>query len=324
VIRIHFTAEDLGRTRFLPEPAPLTELKLALVTLHRRDAAPRFDRWRRAALTRFPESARPLCELVATFSGSMSTICVCGDIDEALDIAQSLTRDQSRRVTSIWLGGRSARAIPSWLHAAADGDRDIRDTVIRACSSAYAAVLRPHWPAICASHHTEIARHGRRQARQGTVDMLTNLVPGARWHATGDAACLEIDTPHHQEIRLQGRGLALAPSAFWAGRPLLAGGPDEPNLLVYPSHTPALLQIGPDDDPLAGILGPTRAAVLRLLGCPTVTKDIARRLGISAASASEHTTALRAARLVSSQRAGKAVLHHATPLGLDLININSR
>jgi DNA-binding transcriptional ArsR family regulator len=150
--------------------------------------------------------------------------------------------------------------------------------------------------------------------------MLTDLVPGACWHDDR----LEIDTPHHREIRLRGRGLALAPSAFWAGPPLLAGAPDEPALLVYPSHTPASLQFGPDHDPLAGILGSTRAAVLRLLGCPTVTKDIARRLGISLASASEHATALRAARLVNSRREGKAVLHHATPLGLDLININSQ
>jgi hypothetical protein len=51
MIRIHFTAEDLALTRFLPEPAPLMELKLALVALHRRDAATRFSRWRRAALT---------------------------------------------------------------------------------------------------------------------------------------------------------------------------------------------------------------------------------------------------------------------------------
>lgn len=295
------------------------ELKLALVTLHRRDASPRFNRWRRAALTRFPESARPLWDLMAAFSGAMSTVAACADMDEALSIARGLGRDQARRVISLWFGA-GGDAVPSWLRDAADGDRDAMQCVIRAFSSAYAAILRPHWPAICASHHTELARHGRRQARQGTVDMLTNLVPGARWHDT----CLEIDTPRHREIRLRGRGLALAPTAFWTGRPLVAGAPDEPILLVYPSHTPALLRIGSDHDPLAGILGHTRAAVLRLLGHPTVTKDVARRLGISPASASEHTTALRAARLVSSHREGKAVLHHATPLGLDLININSQ
>jgi hypothetical protein len=44
MIRIHFTAEDLARTRFLPEPAPLMELKLALITLRRPGAAFRFTR----------------------------------------------------------------------------------------------------------------------------------------------------------------------------------------------------------------------------------------------------------------------------------------
>ncbi len=296
----------------------MTELKLALITLHRRDAAPRFNSWRRATLTRIPESARPVWELVAGFSGALSPTAVCGDIDEALHLARGLTRDQARREIRLWYG-TDGRAVPSLLRDAADGNRDAMQSVTRAFSSAYAAILRPHWPAIRASHHAELAHHGRLLARQGTVGMLTNLVPGARWHD----ACLEIDTPRHREIRLRGRGLALAPTAFWAGQPLLADAPDQPVMLVYPSHTPTLLQVGPDHDPLAGILGPTRAAVLRLLGRPTVTKDIARRLRISPASASEHATALRAARLIISQRDGKAVLHHATPLGLELINTNS-
>jgi len=298
MIRIHFTAEDLARTRFLPEPAPLMELKLALITLRRPDAALRFTRWRRAALTRFPESARPLWELVAGFSGTLSTTAVCGDFDEALDVALGLTRDQARRELCLWYG--TGGAVPSWLRGVADGNRDAGQRLIRAFSSAYAAILRPHWPAIRAGHHTELAHHGRRLVRQGAAGTLTNLVPGARWHDTR----LEIDTPYHREIRLRGRGLALTPTSFWPGPPLLADGPDQPVLLVYPSHTPALLQAEPDRDPLAGVLGPTRAAVLRLLSRPTVTKDIARRIGISPASASEHTTALRAARLIISRRDG--------------------
>ena len=95
-------------------------------------------------------------------------------------------------------------------------------------------------------------------------------------------------------------------------------------MLVYPSHSPSRLPVEPEHDPLVGVLGPTRAAVLRLLSRPTVTKDIADELGISRASASEHATALRAAHLVVSRRDGKAVVHHSTPLGFDLINANSR
>jgi DNA-binding transcriptional ArsR family regulator len=318
-MRIHFTAEDLARIRFLPEPAPLIELKLALIALRRRNAAPRFSRFRRAALTRFPESARPLWDLAASFSGALSATAVCGDLDEALDAVQGLSRDQGRQEASRWFGAGSA-AVPSWLVAVAEGNRDAGQCLIRAFRSAYAAVLQPWWPAIHASYHAELARHGRLLARQGTAGLLTSLTPGGRWLG----ACLEIDTPHQREIRLRGQGLVLAPAAFWAGTPLLAVSPGQPVLLVYPSHTPILLRAGPEHDPLAGVLGPTRAAVLRLLSHPTITKDIARQLGISPASASEHATALRAARLIVSYRDGKAVLHHAAPLGLDLINSNSQ
>jgi hypothetical protein len=120
MIKIHFTAEDLARTRFLPEPAPLTELKLALVTLHRGNAAPRYARWRRAAPTRLPDSTRPLWELVSTFSGAISATAVCGDIDEALDTVRGLTRDQARHEARLWCGGGGG--VPSWLReAAGDG-----------------------------------------------------------------------------------------------------------------------------------------------------------------------------------------------------------
>jgi DNA-binding transcriptional ArsR family regulator len=319
MMRIEFTVEDIARVSFLPEPAPLLELKLALVTLHRRDPAPRLGQWRRATLARFPASARPVWDLVAGFSGSMSTTAVCGDFDEAMETAQHLTRAQANREARIWFGGNE-RVAPSWLRAAADGDRDGGQRLFRGLSSGYVSVLRPYWPAIRAGHHTELARHGRLLARHGAVGVLTNLVAGARWRDT----CLEIDTPHRQEIRLQGQGLTLAPTAFWPRPLLLAGTPDQPVMLVYPSTSPARLQLEPDHDPLAGVLGPTRAAVLRLVGRPAVTKDIAHELGISRASASEHAAALRAAHLIVSRRDGKAVVHHVTPLGFDLINANSR
>jgi DNA-binding transcriptional ArsR family regulator len=319
MIRIEFTVEDIARVSFLPEPAPMLELKPALISLRRRDPAPRLSRWRRAALAGFPASARPLWDLVGGFSGALSTTATCGDFDEALETAQRLTPDQASHEVRLW-SRRDERVVPRWLRAAADGDRDAKQCLIRALSSGYDSVLRPYWPTIRASHHTELARHGRLLARQGAVGVLTGLVAGARWHDT----CLEIDTPQRREIHLRGRGLALAPTAFWSGPPLLADAPGQPVMLVYPSQSPARLQLEPDHDPLEGVLGPTRAAVLRLVSRPTVTKDIARELGISRASASEHTTALRAAHLIVSRREGKAVVHLAAPLGFDLINANCR
>ena len=151
-------------------------------------------------------------------------------------------------------------------------------------------------------------------------DTLTTLLPGARW--CGD--CLQIDSPQERTIRLGGRGLVVTPTAFWTGPPLLGELPDQPVLLAYPAPTTLNLRVGTESDSLAAILGTTRAAVLRLLAVEHTTGDIARRLGISAASASRACCqALRAARLIDSRRDGKAVVHHVTVLGLDLIGANT-
>jgi DNA-binding MarR family transcriptional regulator len=72
---------------------------------------------------------------------------------------------------------------------------------------------------------------------------------------------------------------------------------------------------------LASLIGRTRARVLAAIGAaagPTTT-EIARRLRISPASASEHAYALRAAGLIRTERAGTGVAHRITPLGRALL-----
>ncbi|WP_436848162.1 hypothetical protein [Streptomyces collinus] len=49
------------------------------------------------------------------------------------------------------------------------------------------------------------------------------------------------------------------------------------------------------------------------------TTELSRRLGISAAAASHHATVLREAKLITTRREGKAVLHVLTPLGIALL-----
>ncbi|MFD0536366.1 ArsR/SmtB family transcription factor [Actinomadura luteofluorescens] len=65
------------------------------------------------------------------------------------------------------------------------------------------------------------------------------------------------------------------------------------------------------------MFGRTRAAVIRLVGADgeLTTGTLAARLGVSAASASQHATALRGAGLLTSERRGKTVHHALTPLG---------
>jgi DNA-binding transcriptional ArsR family regulator len=71
---------------------------------------------------------------------------------------------------------------------------------------------------------------------------------------------------------------------------------------------------------LAALLGSTRAVALEALGQGCTTTELARRLDISAATASHHATILRDAGLISTRRHGNGVLHTVTPLGSALLN----
>ncbi|MGW0577145.1 helix-turn-helix domain-containing protein [Streptomyces sp. NPDC002920] len=49
------------------------------------------------------------------------------------------------------------------------------------------------------------------------------------------------------------------------------------------------------------------------------TSQLARRVGLSIASASEHATVLRRAGLVTTHRTGRTRHHSLTPLGAELL-----
>ncbi|WP_405922213.1 winged helix-turn-helix domain-containing protein [Streptomyces sp. NBC_00122] len=52
-------------------------------------------------------------------------------------------------------------------------------------------------------------------------------------------------------------------------------------------------------------------------GCSTT--ELARRLNVSVAAASQHATVLRNANLITTSRRGKSVVHTITPLGAELL-----
>ena len=70
---------------------------------------------------------------------------------------------------------------------------------------------------------------------------------------------------------------------------------------------------------LAALVGRNRAAVLRTIANGCSTTELADRVGISLAAASQHASVLRDAGLITTQRQGSAVLHLITPLGAELL-----
>lgn len=304
---MRFTAEDLLRVRLAARPAPLIELGMAVATLQRDDAV--FTRWARRI--RLPPEARPLLELIPpTATGPLFADPFSEGLDDGVDLVMSTPRGHARSELR-----RAARATP-WTRGLYAGDHGAWRILEGALRAAHDVVIARERARIDAAFRADVTWRRTVLAERGIRDVLTGLYPGSRWNGT----TLEIDVAQDSEHVPGGRGVTLLPSVFWTGRPLVGAHPDGSKLLVYPALTPVPL-IEPDTgDALGALLGGTRAAVLELLVEERTTSELARRLGISAASASAHAKTLRAAGLVASRRTGRSVTHAATPLGLRLLN----
>lgn len=112
----------------------------------------------------------------------------------------------------------------------------------------------------------------------------------------------------------------ISPAAtfHWTGHPHVADLPGHPLVLTYPAGrglplTPA----GADspDEVLAALVGRTRLDAPHLLADLHTTGGLARRLGVSNATASAHAAALRGAGLITTTRAGRSVPHQRTGPG---------
>ncbi|MFI9626317.1 winged helix-turn-helix domain-containing protein [Streptomyces sp. NPDC052042] len=71
--------------------------------------------------------------------------------------------------------------------------------------------------------------------------------------------------------------------------------------------------------PLGTLVGSTRAAVLQALTVSLTTSELARCVGVTPGSASQHASVLRRAGLVSTTRTHTSAIHTLTPLGAALL-----
>jgi len=142
---------------------------------------------------------------------------------------------------------------------------------------------------------------------------------------------LEVQMPMDVDMYLEGRGLSLVPSVFVGKCPNLIHDPSHPSAaprLILPVADERVRGGGLWDWPrsgkasgaaLAALVGRNRAAVLNAVVGGCTTTELAGRVGISLAAASQHASVLRDAGLITSCRQGGAVLHALTPLGADLL-----
>jgi DNA-binding transcriptional ArsR family regulator len=317
VIRIHLTSADYALIRFAARPVPLQELHAALLMLFNPDHATLlFGRWRNRTLRALPAAAESLRDLVPGRYAPAFLDRVEGTLDESFEAMRA--GDAAWIAAELELAYASTRdAAPPWVQDLHRGVRDAWQPVVRAERTAFDALLAPIWPLVQDLHRAELARYAGIVAQYGIGSALTTTVPGSRLH--GGAWELPAKVPAAaRDIQPEGRGVVLLPTFHWTGAPLIADVPDRPVTVTFSAGPglplPSSAGVSPEDA-LAGVLGRTRLSILMLSGGDGLnTTGLARTLGMSAATVSVHTSALRAARLLDSVRHGKSVVHRRTPL----------
>jgi DNA-binding transcriptional ArsR family regulator len=291
--RVRFSGEDLARTRVVPTVGKVGETLFALELLTRGAGGAPFKQWRTSVRGRLSRSAQ-----------SLTTIAQC--VRPFPDLAQLVGDD-------------------AVLTRAADGGAEgHRVRVAAAVRDFYRAALAPYWGRVHDHLETEREVRGRVVLSGGIGLLLGTLHPRVVWDPP------HLLVPGVGDVDLNGRGLLLAPSLFLTGGPRLlphgTRGGAAP-LLVYPVPlNPIAVSVLWDQaedtgggPALGALVGRTRAEMLRALADTCTSSELGRRLGISSAAVSQHTSVLRRSGLIASQRRANTMSHSITPLGVTLL-----
>ncbi|MEV0725128.1 winged helix-turn-helix domain-containing protein [Micromonospora purpureochromogenes] len=333
MLTIHFSQEDILRTRVAPAADPIWELVLSLHLLQGRTRDPLMAHWRRgvARELRRDVTSRQLRLLFALnpprgyFPDFLTPYQSVAGFEAGLDAVRSTPIDLLNRDLTVLAGTNS---LPSSAAALARGEPEVLQLLTDSMTQYRSVALEPYWGRIQAAVEADRNRRARALLDGGAEGLLASLRPTMRW----DSGRLEVhDYPDRRELHLDGRGLLLVPSFFCARTPVALLDPALPPVLVYPVDRLGGLVPAPGEgagpnregsgrEALAALLGRTRAAVLEVSDDGCTTGEVARRLHISPAAASQHTAVLRNAGLLVSQRDRNTVLHTLTPLGRAMLD----
>ncbi|KOU30642.1 ArsR family transcriptional regulator [Streptomyces sp. WM6372] len=308
----------------------------------RRDAR-LFGEWRTETRSRLNSETRLLGALIPSrgyFPDFLTPVEGQYGWDVGLDALRGIRPERMRRELALLGAGTGVGAafgMPSAVSGGADAPvpRRLRDfmeggtkhlpRLLGELRGYHRAAVEPYWTHIQAQIEAERAARGRALLDGGADELLASLPPMLRWRAP----VLECDYPVDRDVRLRGRGLLLQPSFFCRRTAVTLHDPELPPVLVYPaaaqlaSASAAGESIRPLEEQrqrtLGKLVGHTRSVVLRAIGDGATTSELARRAGVSLASASQHACVMREAGLVTTLRRGNAVLHTVTPLGAALL-----
>lgn len=301
-------------------PDVLWETILSFHRLRDRRGATVFGEWRSETRARLNGETRLLAALVPPrgyFPDFLTPPEARDGLDAGLEALAATAPGRLRTELALVVARRgSVPVLPGRLAALAEGRPEQLARLIGVLRSYYRAAVEPYWPHLQARVEADRAVRGRALLDGGAEELLASLPPVLRWRTP----VLEADYPVDRELHLNGRGLLLQPSFFCRGTPVVYRDTELPPVLVYPVAHACEPAFGERRGPSLGkLVGHTRSAVLQAIRNGGTTSELARRAGVSLASASQHAAVLREAGLVVTLRNGNAVLHTLTPLGAALL-----
>ncbi|NEA31269.1 winged helix-turn-helix domain-containing protein [Streptomyces sp. SID13031] len=318
MLRIHFTGQDLARTTLADEPDPLWELLLSLHQLQGRDGAGHYGRWRLRTRRQLPRPGERLLQLAPPSGYSpdfLTPAYAAGSFDAAVERVQSTSRQRIRHELEL-----VRRPSSQWTKDLAEGRADAVNELGQALRTYHRYALAPYWESIRSLVRADLRRQTSHLYDAGIDGLLGKLHATTRW----EAPVLEVMGLPDQDLYLEGRGLRLQASVFCWQFPTKLMDPRLTPVLVYPvHHSPSVRLETPIEsrgESLSALLGSTRAVALEAIAETCNTTELARRCKISVAGASRQVSIMRDAGLISSRRAGQAVLHDLTDLGRALLD----
>jgi len=186
------------------------------------------------------------------------------------------------------------------------------ERVVAAMDAYWQVTLADHWDTIRRVLDADIAQRSRRIGSHGLGPLLHDLSSRVR---VVDGSMRVEASCRGDDILDGGRGLVLTPSVFCEPRGLIAlNEPFVPTIIYHALGVGNLWssQEVAADHALDDALGRTHAQLLRAIGVPATTTELAGQLGLSAATVSEHLAILRRAGLTDPRRDGRTVLYGRT------------
>ncbi|MFB6723964.1 ArsR/SmtB family transcription factor [Kribbella sp. NPDC056345] len=315
LMRIHFTAQDIARTTLADEPDPMWEVLLSLHQLQGRDGMAHYGNWRERARRVLPRSAAGLLQLAPPRGYSPDFLTppeLSTSFDSGLERVLSTSRTRLRQELELLAVQRPQT---TWTRDLGYGRTEAIHGLGQALRNYHRQTIAPYWASIRAMVRADHQQQVSHMSGAGVEQLLDRLHPSVRWKAP----VLEISGFLDRDVYLDGRGVRLQPAVFCWMTPTKLHDPELQPVIVYPvQHAPGTLRrISTESrsQPLAALLGTTRAAALEAIAGGCTTTVLAERCQISLAGASRQAGILREAGLITTRRAGQSVQHDLTLLG---------